>query len=539
MIFRRTSICIVFAAALLFAGCHRADKHVNPIANVDSKQPDKVLFDRAMDAMAHHKYDVARLSLQTLINTYPDSEYIARAKLGIADSWYREGGTAALQQAEIEYKDFITFFPNMPEAAEAQMKVAGIHYRQMEKPDRDFSEAKRAEDEYRTMIQQFPDSKLLPEAKKKLLEVQEALGDREFEIGRFYFMRESWAASTARLQTLVDTYPLYSRADEALMMIGEGSERQIALMKKAKLSEAIRARIIQMLTRKAAESYDRVITRYPAGGQADEARKRLQALDQPVPTPTPEMIAQNKLEQQGREEPGRLQRIKDNFRKGPDFSMAAKNGEPVLVDPKETNATDLIKQMNSEILNAGATRAPAQPAPGADSSANSAAQPTSAAQPSASDSGSSVQIVPGSAPPSGTSVPSNLPNTAPDTANPAPDSQPSPNTASPNPADSSTIPELKPTSSNPPAQGPDVAAPAAAPSTTSGPNAPPTPSPSAPNSTTTAPAQVNDAAPSTTQSSDANGQSSTTTAPASDASQVDKKKESSSKKKKKKKLGIF
>ena len=83
----------------------------NPIANVDSKQPDKVLFDRAMDAMKHNRFDVARLSLQTLINTYPDSEFVARAKLAVADSWYAEGGSASLAQAEIEYKDFETFFP--------------------------------------------------------------------------------------------------------------------------------------------------------------------------------------------------------------------------------------------------------------------------------------------------------------------------------------------------------------------------------------------------------------------------------------------
>src|SRR5271165_6430598 len=76
----------------------KSKKTQNPIANVDSKQPDKVLFDRAMDAMKHNKYDVARLSLQTLINTYPDSEYIARAKLAIGDSWYQEGGTAAMAQ---------------------------------------------------------------------------------------------------------------------------------------------------------------------------------------------------------------------------------------------------------------------------------------------------------------------------------------------------------------------------------------------------------------------------------------------------------
>src|SRR5207244_8834671 len=179
------------------------------IANLDSKQPDKVLFDRAMQAMHNNKFDTARITLQTLINTYPDSEYIARAKLAVGDSWYAEGGTAAWQQAEVEYRDFQTFFPNMPEAAEAQLKVAGIHYKQMEKPDRDYTHAKKAEDAYRELIQQYPDSKLLTEAKHRLREVQEVLAEREFRIGRFYYMRESYPAAIARLKSMIDTYPLY------------------------------------------------------------------------------------------------------------------------------------------------------------------------------------------------------------------------------------------------------------------------------------------------------------------------------------------
>ena len=189
MMFRRVIIAVLLGTMLFAAGCTNK-KVKNPIANVDSKQPDKVLYDRAMDAMKHSKYDVARLSLQTLINTYPDSEYVARAKLAIGDSWYAEGGSAAWTQAESEYKDFQTFFPNMPEAAEAQMKIANIHYKEMEKPDRDYTHAKRAEDEYRQLILQYPDSKLVPEAKQRLLEVQEVLAEREYLIGHFYFVRE-------------------------------------------------------------------------------------------------------------------------------------------------------------------------------------------------------------------------------------------------------------------------------------------------------------------------------------------------------------
>src|SRR5579863_3607651 len=153
----RIPVIVALGALVLTTACTNK-KVTNPIANVDSKQPDKVLFDRAMDAMKHNRFDVARLTLQTMINTYPDSEFIARAKLAIADSWYAEGGSTALAQAEIEYKDFRTFFPNMPEAAEAQLKIANIHYEEMEKADRDYTHALRAEEEYRELIMQFPDS---------------------------------------------------------------------------------------------------------------------------------------------------------------------------------------------------------------------------------------------------------------------------------------------------------------------------------------------------------------------------------------------
>ena len=86
-------------------------------------------------------YEVARITLNTLINTYDTSEYLAKAKLAIADSWYREGGAHGLAQAEAEYKDFILFYPTMEEAAESQWKVCEIHYKQMEKADRDTAQA--------------------------------------------------------------------------------------------------------------------------------------------------------------------------------------------------------------------------------------------------------------------------------------------------------------------------------------------------------------------------------------------------------------
>ena len=397
---RRFSLIAALTIFLaLTVGCTNK-KSVNPLANVGSKQPDKVLFDKAMDAMKHNRFDVARMTLQTLIITYPDSEFIARAKLAVGDSWYAEGGTASLEQAEQEYRDFETFFPNMPEAAEAQLKIANIQYEQMEKSDRDYTHAKRAEDEYRNLIMQYPDNaKLVKEGKERLLEVQEVLADREFEIGKFYFDRGSYQASIARLQSLVDKYPLYSRADEALYLIGQNREAQIAQLRTRPtcqgfntppgcVGEAAKGSYISALTKEASAAYSQIITRYPLMEREDEAKKRLAALHQPIARPTKAAVAQNKAEEESRQEASTLDRLMTVVKKGPDVTAAAKVGEPTLVDPTPVSANQLAGEtmrqamgipagghgLSSEIVKSGPPGAN-EPAPRSDAPAVANADP--------------------------------------------------------------------------------------------------------------------------------------------------------------------
>lgn len=340
---RKAALLVLVLVVVFSVGCSRKNKSTNALANVDSKQPDKVLFDRAMDALKRNKFDVARLTLQTLINTYPDSEYIARAKLGVADSWFHEGGSTGLAQAEIEYKDFQTFFPNMPESSEAQLRIADIHFNQMMKPDRDYTHAKRAEDEYRTLLLQYPDSPLVPKAKEQLLKVQEVLAEREYRIGKFYYGRESWAAAIARLKTLVDAYPLYSNVDDALMMLAGAYEAQMnATKNNPQMPEQMKARLMNDFSNRAADAYTKILTRYPAMDQAKDAEARLKAMNRPIPKASPEMLAQNQAEEKSRSQLGMVGKVWGNFKGSPDTTRAVGVGEPTVTDPKPTNPKEVM-----------------------------------------------------------------------------------------------------------------------------------------------------------------------------------------------------
>jgi outer membrane protein assembly factor BamD len=412
-VFMSLRITVIALAAMLAITTACTNKKVsNPLAKVDSKQPDKILFDRGMDAMKHNQFDVSRLDMQTLINTYPDSEFIARAKLALADSWYAEGGSAALAQAEQEYRDFETFFPNMPEAAEAQLKIANIHFQQMEKPDRDFTHAVRAEQEYRKVILQYPDNpKMVAEAKKRLMEVQEVIAEREFRVGRFYYLRQSYPAAIARLESLVERYPLYSKADEALYLIGQSYEGEVSLANRSEilskekhLTEAQRKNVDLQRERymtdaiaRAAEAYDRVLTRYPVMQYSDAAKARLEALKQPIPRPTRAMLAQNAAEENARHEESTMASIMGAFSKHPDVNEATTVGQPTLQDLPLVDARELQEAASRVIAGQAAknsveaqafrTGSPGenQPAPTSDNPAQPSATAPATTTPEAAD----------------------------------------------------------------------------------------------------------------------------------------------------------
>ncbi len=374
-------LCFVLIPASQGLGKKKQKKNVDlsavPATDANAKQPDKELYDKAQVAMKKGRYDIARLDLQTLLNTYPDTEFAMRAKLAVGDTWFKEGGTAALAQAEQEFKDFITFFPNTPEAAEAQMKVGDIYFSQMDKPDRDPQNAEHAEDAYRQMMQQFPDSQLVPRAKQRLREVQEVLAERQFEVGEFYATHENWAASIARLQTVADNYPLFSHSDQTLITIGDAYAQEATMMANIppqQLPQKAKAQLIKAYNDRAAQAWERVVTRYPIAPHVEDAKDRLIAAGRTMPEPNAAQMAESEAEEGSRAPIKLKDRALLLVQHGPSVVNSVRVGEPTMADATPTLAPVVQKQSENDFaLAMKGEPIPVGPAPGAVPAAESAA----------------------------------------------------------------------------------------------------------------------------------------------------------------------
>jgi outer membrane protein assembly factor BamD len=331
-----------------------------------SQAPDKVLYDRATDEIKHGKFEVARLQLQALLNTYPESEYLAKAKLAVADSYYKEGGTGNLDLAIDEYKSFITFFPFLDEAAYAQMQVAMTHYRRMYKADRDRTEAQLAEQEFQVFLQKYPDSPLKAQSEQHLREVQEVLAEGDFRIASYYMVRKSYKAASARLADIASRYPLYSRSDEVLWMLGNIWEKAPMQTKQEEAVAAARKAY-------AGAVYTRLVQDYPLSKMVPEAKERLKRLGLPVPQPDPTALARMQKEQQmPRPHEGLLAftHAADIIHSGPDVSRSARVGDPTMTPPDD-NATE-----GETLHRASMTRMSVAASPSGGDAAGGTASPT-------------------------------------------------------------------------------------------------------------------------------------------------------------------
>jgi outer membrane protein assembly factor BamD len=430
-----------------------------------SAEPDKVLYNRAMEDLKHNKYTEGRLALQTLINTYPDSEYLAKAKLAVADSYYKEGGTSNLSQSVQEYKDFITFFPFLDEAAYAQMQVGMAHFKLMEKADRDNAQAQQAEDEFQTMLLKYPQSPLALQAEQHLREVQEVLADGDYRVAHFYYTKQDYRASAARLVEIADRYPLFSESDEVLWMLGDIYSR----MKAAVKNEDQRNHWADL----AGECYARIIREYPQSKHVKDSKARLTAMGMPVPTADPEALAQVQKEQayQRQHHSNAVLQAPVGMLKGsPDISHAAHAGAPNLNPPTDTisasqvllpNAPGPTFNMNGAAVSAG--NAETEPTSQVDALSGRGSSSLSGATPIGTTAAAQIIEAPAAAQPAPSGAPSSGAAPAP-AASAASSAPPSP-TANP-PADASASPPPGPVDTSAAAAPPPSANPAAAPAGT-------------------------------------------------------------------------
>jgi outer membrane protein assembly factor BamD len=206
------------ALALLAPACAG---NAPDIATLTSNS-DQVIWEAAEKAAEKRQWENARQHYKRIIEGFPQSQFGPAARLALADSYFKEGGTGNYILAVSAYREFLTFFPSHPRSDYAQFQVAEAFYRQRNGPDRDQTATEDALEEYKKLLDQYPNSEKAEETRARIRETRQSLARAEFLAGYFYQRtRQACRAAITRYEGILNDYPDYEHLDDVLFRMSE------------------------------------------------------------------------------------------------------------------------------------------------------------------------------------------------------------------------------------------------------------------------------------------------------------------------------
>ncbi len=212
-----TTVVSTAALAVVLSACASGPKRVP----TGTAQPDKFLVERGTEALNDKKWLNAREYCRELVDSYPQSQYRADAKLCIGDSYLGDGTTESKVLAINEFREFLTFFPTHSRADYAQYKLAMAHFYQMLNPQRDQTETREAIKEFESFVERYPNSPLMPEVKARMREAKDRLDASDYEVAVFYYRNRWYPGAAERLKAMLARDPDYTNRDAAYYYLGE------------------------------------------------------------------------------------------------------------------------------------------------------------------------------------------------------------------------------------------------------------------------------------------------------------------------------
>ena len=219
---------VLFAAAIL-SGCGSSDTEEQVItANMGAQQ----LYDSAKTSMSVGNFSAAANTLSQLDSRYPFGPLSHQVQLDLIYSFYKSGKkdeTLATidrfirlnpNHSDIDYALYMRGLTNMESDSNLFQEIVNL-----DRSDRDPSKSREAFNDFRRLIQQYPDSKFAADSQKRMLHIKRRLAKYEIAIARFYMRREAYVAAANRGRYVIENYPDTDQVQSALEIMVESYDQ--------------------------------------------------------------------------------------------------------------------------------------------------------------------------------------------------------------------------------------------------------------------------------------------------------------------------
>jgi outer membrane protein assembly factor BamD len=200
------ALFIAAAAVLLATGCrtHRAD---------EAKSGPEVIYAKAQKAIRNSSYAEAVKQLEALQSRFPFSEPARQAQLDLIYAYYKNREVdPAIDAADT----FIRENPTNPRVDYAYYMKGLVYFeRQSNWLERRFNvdlsqrppvNAKKSFDAFRQLIEKFPHSQYVTDARMRMVFLRNRLADFELHVALYYMRRGAYVGALNRAKFCVENY---------------------------------------------------------------------------------------------------------------------------------------------------------------------------------------------------------------------------------------------------------------------------------------------------------------------------------------------
>jgi outer membrane protein assembly factor BamD len=174
------------------------------IENIQGADKAETFYLRGEAYFKESSFEQAIEKFNLVKNKFPYSKYAVDAELRIADSYYAKADYVAAQK---QYELFSEFHPTDARRDYAVFQSGMSYYELMPSAvDRDLSYGPEALQDFKSLMEIFPNSIYFKDALNKYTEIRTKLAEKEMYIGKFYLRKDQYEAALGRYVGVINNY---------------------------------------------------------------------------------------------------------------------------------------------------------------------------------------------------------------------------------------------------------------------------------------------------------------------------------------------
>ncbi len=180
--------------------------------------PAEDLYNAGLARLKAKDYEGAAKKFGELEKQYPSSDWSRKGLLMTTFAQYEHPKYDDAVQSAMRY---IGLYPNSADTPYVYYLAGMSFYNQVPDVMRDQQSAEKALEVFTQLVQKFPKSEYVNDAKYKMQVTRDQLAAKEMNVGRFYLLRKNYPAAINRFHDVLGKYQMTRHTEEALYRLTE------------------------------------------------------------------------------------------------------------------------------------------------------------------------------------------------------------------------------------------------------------------------------------------------------------------------------